>query len=360
MQHSTVYRERGVYGAFPILNHLPDGRLTVGFSRSTFHDHFAVGEWTVLLSTDEGGSWTESHDPAIPATWPASNPREQSDRFARIMPDGTYVCAGAVGYEVWPASRKSEAEGRNLQVREHPQGEDMILVNRPAVFVQRSIDQGKTWHRNQWDVPGFWGTGFSRSTVLQDDTILAPVYGTGPDATPRLFVWQGTERGSTWRLHPVGAPGGEAAFIETEPGRVLCLARTAGQESGGYLIQRWSDDAGATWSQALNTNVLTPGSPPHLIKLRDGRILLSHGYRREPMGIRAVFSEDGGLNWDVDNTVILRDDAGYTSELQPDGSPESDVAYPHSTQLSHGSILTVYYITPSDNVTYIGSTCWEP
>ena len=360
MQHSTIFRKKGVYGAFPILNHLPDGRLTVGFSVPTFHDHYGLGAWNVLVSTDEGESWAETDNPAIPANWPASNPREQSDRFAAVMPDGSYVCAGVIGFELWPTSRRPEAEERGLHIREHSQGEDTILVNRPTVFVQRSTDEGKTWSREEWDVPGFSGTAFSRPTVLEDDTVLEPVYGSGPGGAPLGYVWRGTDGGRTWRLYPVGSPGDESAFIEVTPGHVLCLSRTAGQESGGYLIQRWSDDSGATWSQALNTNVWTPNSPPHLLKLRDGRILLSHGYRSDPMGVRAVLSEDGGQTWDVDNTVVLRDDGGHLGELRPEGSAGSDVGYPHSTQLSDGSVLTVYYITPADRVTHIASTRWGP
>ena len=68
MQHSTIFRKKGVYGAFPILNHLPDGRLTIGFSLPTFHDHYGLGEWTVLVSTDEGESWAKTDDPATPQT----------------------------------------------------------------------------------------------------------------------------------------------------------------------------------------------------------------------------------------------------------------------------------------------------
>ena len=171
MNHSEIFRKQGVYGAFPILNHLPDGRLTIGFSLSPFHDHWALGEWTVLVSTDEGDTWTKTDDPTIPATWPASNPREQSDRFAGVMADGTYVCAGAVGIEGWAESRKTEAEERGFKIRDHEESGRMI-VNRPTVFVQRSSDQGKTWSRNEWDVPGFSGTGFSRPTVLADGTVL--------------------------------------------------------------------------------------------------------------------------------------------------------------------------------------------
>ena len=90
MKHSIIFRREGVSSIFvpsarcaPGVSHLPDGRLTIGFSFSDFHDHYALGKWTVLVSEDEGASWTETDDPSIPATWPASNPSgscgEQSD-----------------------------------------------------------------------------------------------------------------------------------------------------------------------------------------------------------------------------------------------------------------------------------------
>ncbi len=360
MKHSIIFRREGVYGAFPVLDHLPDGRLSVGFSISEFHDHHILGAWTVLVSEDEGDSWAEADDPSIPATWPGSNPREQSDRFAGVMPDGSWVCSGVIGHEAWPASRREEAESLGLATRDHEGIGDGFVVTRPTAFVQRSTDFGRTWNRDEWDVPGFSGLGFSRPAVLADGTVLVPVYGSRADGGKCMYVWRGTGGGSTWRLHDIGTPGNEAAFLETEPGRVLCLARTAEHESGGHLVQFWSDDGGENWSLALNTNVWTPGSPPHLVKLRDGRILLTHGFRRDPMGIRAVLSEDNGRTWDVDNTVVLRDDGGYPCELRPDGSPGSDVGYPHSTQLSDGSVLSVYYITPADGVTHVASTRWDP
>ena len=213
-----------------------------------------------------------------------------------------------------------------------------FVVNRPTVFVQRSTDSGP-WSRDEWDVPGFSGTGLAAS--VEDGT--EPVYGRGADV-PRL----------RWRLYPVGTRRG-CTWRRAGPGLAW-----HGRTSGGHLVQYWSDDGGVTWSQPLNTNVWTPSSPPYLIKLRDGRILLSHGYRRDPMGIRAVLSEDGGRTWDVDNTVVLRDDGGYVSELRAEGGAGSDVGYPHSTQLSDGSVLTVYYITPADRVTHIASTRWDP
>jgi hypothetical protein len=33
--------------------------------------------------------------------------------------------------------------------------------------------------------------------------------------------------------------------------------------------------------------------------------------------MRAVLSLDRDVTWDVDNTVVLRDDGGYANELHP-------------------------------------------
>ena len=247
MKHSIIFRREGVYGAFPILNHLPDGRLTIGFSLSDFHDHYALGKWTVLVSEDEGDSWTETEDPSIPATWPASNPREQSDRFAGVMSDGSWVCAGVIGHEAWPTSRREEAEARGLDIRDHVGIGGGFVVNRPTVFVQRSTDSGETWSRDEWDVPGFSGTGFSRPTVLEDGTVLEPVYGRGADGASRVYVWRGSEGGRSWRLYPVGSPGNEVAFVE--PSRAAsCVWRgrlrasragtwcSSGRTTAGHLV----------------------------------------------------------------------------------------------------------------------------
>ena len=78
------------------------------------------------------------------------------------------------------------------------------------------------------------------------------------------------------------------------------------------------------------------------------------------MGVRAVLSHDGGVTWDMDNVIVLRDDGGTPSEFRPDApSGGADVGYPISTQLSDRSILTAYYITLADGVTHSVATRWE-
>ena len=70
-----------------------------------------------------------------------------------------------------------------------------------------------------------------------------------------------------------------------------------------------------------------------MLRLWDGRLLMTYSHRRETIGIRACFSSDNGNTWDIENEAILQEQAGST-----------DIGYPHSIQLSNGYIFTVYYL----------------
>lgn len=358
MKHSIIYKRDGHYCGFPVLMPLADGRLSVGLPVAPFHDHYGIGEWVVLVSDDEGGSWAETDDPTVPHTWPGTTPREIYDRLATILPDGTFLCVGTVGWEVWEADRQSEAESLGHAVRPHPADAGQIIVGGHKLFVQRSNDSGKTWSRREWDVPGVLQiTSFPRHAILADGTLLVTVYGITPESNRHNWVLRSTDQGETWRFISMGAPesadGSESSFLEVSPGRVLCHTRN---EAGG-LLERWSDDGGRTWTYPLLTTVL--GFPPHLLKLTDGRILCSYGYRRDPMGIRVAVSEDQGQTWS--DPIILRNDGGTPCALRhnpPSGT--ADVGYPISTQLPNGDIFTTYYITLEDGLTHSASTRWRP
>ena len=56
-----------------------------------------------------------------------------------------------------------------------------------------------------------------------------------------------------------------------------------------------SPDQGKTWEPIIKTPVW--GYPQHLRPLRDGRLLMTYGYRRPPWGIRACLSRDHGKTW---------------------------------------------------------------
>ena len=97
----------------------------------------------------------------------------------------------------------------------------------------------------------------------------------------------------------------------------------------------WSDDGGRSWTEPIKTQIW--GHPAHLLKLADGRILCTHGYRRTPLGVRTVFSEDSGETWDVAGTVVLRGDSSGHSPHRGEGTGVGDVGYPVSMQLPGGA-----------------------
>ena len=362
MRTSVIFKREGHYSGMPNLAILPDGRLVAAARVQTHAYHEPVGDWVAFESRDEGATWTQTDDPSIPYNWPGNQPREKMERLELVQPDGTYLCAGSVGAEYWPEERRGEAEALGLKIREHPPGAGMISVGGYKLFVARSHDRGKTWSRREWVVPGMAQVSGNRPpTFMEDGAILCHVYTTDTRGDHYNYVWRSTDQGDTWRLHPMGTHllsvyVNETAMVETEPGRVLALQRV--DERPSNLLERWSDDGGVTWTDPLETAIW--GYPAHLLRLRDGRILCAFGYRREPGGVRAVLSEDGGRTWDLDRVVVLRDDGGYPSSLSIRSGHGwgADVGYPVSVQLSDDSILTAYYITESDGITHTATTRW--
>ena len=85
-----------------------------------------------------------------------------------------------------------------------------------------------------------------------------------------------------------------------------------------------------------------------MIKLRDGRLAITYGYRAEPDGIRARLSSDQGQTWSEE--IILRKDAAAW-----------DLGYPRTVQRPDGKLVTIYYYNDAvDKERYIGGTIWDP
>ena len=74
-----------------------------------------------------------------------------------------------------------------------------------------------------------------------------------------------------------------------------------------------------------------------MVKLKDGRLALTYGFRHAPYGIRARLSEDKGKTWSPE--IILRDDGGNW-----------DLGYPRTIQRDDGGWLpSTTSMMPSQN-----------
>jgi hypothetical protein len=131
----------------------------------------------------------------------------------------------------------------------------------------------------------------------------------------------------------------------------LCMIRRAGEFDGE---RRWwiepylSPDEGASWYALEEPIIDNGGNPPSMIRLADGRIALTYGWRHAPYGIRARISEDEGQTWSKE--IILRSDGA-----------DWDLGYPRTVQREDGRCVTVYYYHhPDQPERFIGATIWEP
>jgi hypothetical protein len=71
--------------------------------------------------------------------------------------------------------------------------------------------------------------------------------------------------------------------------------------------------------------------PGDVIKLQDGRLLLTYGRRVAPWGIQGMVSDDDGKTWNGEAKLLLVADSG------------ADQGYPSNIQTDDGTIVTVYY-----------------
>ena len=156
-------------------------------------------------------------------------------------------------------------------------------------------------------------------------------YGTG-----RIGVCESTNDGQTWRwLAEIPTRAGdsyehyhELHAVETAEGRLILHIRNHNQANNGETLQSESSDGGKTWSVPHPIGVW--GLPSHLLQLKDGRLLMSYGHRRPPLGNQSRLSEDHERTWSA--PMIISGDGTST-----------DLGYPSTVQLDDGSLLSVWY-----------------
>lgn len=119
----------------------------------------------------------------------------------------------------------------------------------------------------------------------------------------------------------------ELHAVEAANGAIVVQIRNHNPTDNGSTLQTESTDGGRTWTEP---RVICWGLPSHLLRLRDGRLLMTYGYRRKPYGNRARVSADHGRTWG-DEFVISAD------------GRDGDLGYPSTVELADGTLLTVWY-----------------
>ena len=313
-------------GYFPSAVLLQNGDLIV-VGRGGGRHHFTRGAGLMLArSHDLGKTWSRP-------TWIVGGRHTQDIRDGCLtqLKDGTLI----LGFLV------IEFEADNVPNQD----------NVPA-YVTRSKDNGYTWEVPvRVDVSPFtFGSPVGPIIELPSGTLLMSVITTYTQEGLAGNIWRSPEErgffGYVFRSRDGGKTWGDRSLIgkhwddETHmlrlpSGRLLAAIRTAALDArftAGVMMSESSDE-GRTWHDLGEVTEPGVNSPGHLLRLRDGRILLTYGDRARPfLGVEAMVSRDEGRTWDRDDRFQLVWDA-----------PTVDVGYPSSIQLSDGRIFTVYY-----------------
>lgn len=390
MEHVTIFRNVTRYAGFADAALLPDGQLLVVFSDAQRRQAYSLiidGEAVdcqhldptscavLVRSTDGGRTWQKPV-----SVYETEESCGIMDPSIVRLSDGTLLVNFAQ-WRVVPPEERAGGPGRMTNFgRASSEGfrnsnnhfdffrrmTNFGWASCEGPFVVRSRDDGRTWERKAI-FAGVTESEFLLGTSdavaeLPDGMLLLPAYSNCGHAV----VLRSADGGDSWGALTVIAhdPAGNILFEEPAllclgDNRLLAMMRTDDRtlpesekaSSAAYLYQAVSEDSGLTWSAPVNTGIW--GHPPHLLRLAEGPILCTYGYRRPPYGVRAVLSYDDSQTWDIDGKIVLRDDGfGW------------DLGYPGSVQLPDGTIFTAYYFQGpaglgDPEVRYIAGTRWR-
>jgi hypothetical protein len=361
----------------------PDGSILVPIQSSEMR--FPYGDFIrtrtddlVLKSSDTGRTWTTVRNAALTAfPWgcyglpgktadgrlvsviSADYVLSEEERKEHLEKHGLARFYGSHSewlYRPWPLAMADGLRRQGIFLFEGEEGSGQMAFSLLGYCCRLSKDAGKTWATKPiMGLPFFSDEAgsFRNTIVTQKGAWVASVFGTpnaNHDPAPRegfgtsklpigSYVLRSENEGQSWNLQTIAYdPSGEHSFDETAllelpTGRILALLRHSGftdpKQRDISLFQSHSDDGGKTWSTPVSSGIV--GYPAHLLRLKDGKLLCTVGYRADPWGHRAIISVDEGKTWNIHEPKIIRDDSipGWTT-------------YPMSSQLPDGTIFTTY------------------
>jgi hypothetical protein len=322
----TISPQPEYYAGWPTLARRNNGDLLVAWSGGRAGHVCPFGRVDLMRSHDEGRTWT----------WPETlMDTAIDDRDAGVLetPKGSLLVTTftSLAYERyldkmsdWPPEKQQRWKAAHARVSD---AERKALL---GCWMLRSTDGGLTWSapfRTPVNSP-------HGPIALAGGRLLYP--GKQLWEGGRNGVAESTDDGATWRwLAEIPTRKGdrfeeyhELHGVEAGGGRILVHIRNHNKPNAGETLQTESSDGGRTWTEPHPIGVW--GLPSHLLRLRDGRLLMSYGYRRAPYGNQARVSKDEGRTW------------GEPVTISADGV-RGDLGYPSTVELRNGELLTVWY-----------------
>lgn len=347
LETCVITRPDEPYAGWPTLLRRSSGELWVVWSGGREAHVCPFGQVRAMTSRDEGRTWS----------WPRvllDGAIDDRDAGLCETPTGALLVTTftSLAYEPiltkgeqlgdWPADRLARWRGVHQRLTTDERRVEL------GTWVIRSADGGRTWSlRTDCLVDSPHGP-----TALADGTLLyAGKQLWLPDA--RVGVAASRDDGVTWEwLAEIPTRPGDDAnqyhelhAVEAPSGRIIAQIRNHNPASRDETLQTESDDHGRTWTEPHSIGVW--GYPSHLLRLRDGRLLMSYGHRRAPIGNQARVSVDDGRMWS--EPLLISGDGTST-----------DLGYPSTAELSDGTLLTVWYERLADRpASVLRQARWE-
>ncbi len=197
-------------------------------------------------------------------------------------------------------------------------------------WVIRSTDGGKSWSNR---IPTIVNSPHGPIQLKDGRLLYAGKQLWAADR--KIGVAESKDDGLTWQwLAEIPTRKGdknayhELHVVEAADGTLIAQIRNHNEANKGETLQTESSDGGKTWSEPHSIGIW--GLPSHLLRLRDGRLLMTYGHRRKPYGNQARISMDNGKTW------------GEAIILSGDGIG-GDLGYPSTVELPDGTLLSVWY-----------------
>jgi hypothetical protein len=324
-----------LYKGWPTVARRRSGELVVVWSGGREAHVCPFGQVKMMRSLDEGLSWS----------WPRvllDGPIDDRDAGVLETDRGTILVTSFSSLAYQPALERAaqlttgasgawDPERLARWQAAHNRSTEAERRRALGVWMTRSVDGGLTWSsRYDCQVSSPHGP-----IQLTDGRLLYAgkrLWG----ARPRVGVVESTDDGVTWNwLSELPTREGDSPdqyhelhAVDAGAGRVVLQIRNHNSANKGETLQAESDDGGRTWTTPHAIGVW--GLPSHLLRLDDGRLLMTYGHRRQPYGNQARVSDDQGRSWS-EPAVISGD--GHSGDL----------GYPSTVQLQDGSLLTVWY-----------------
>jgi len=307
-------------GFFPVLCAMQNGEIGAILRGGAMHIGRG-GRLDFVKSADNGLNWSE------PVVVIDTGLDDRNPAIGQAT-DGTLVVA-AFRYDKYKPNGEYDSSSTNPS--------DVLLVY--------SSDNGATWSApKRFPMRKFgWLSPYGKIFTLDDGMMILHCYGNTVPLSGDTDVVEDEKRNASYlfRSQDGGKTWGEPTRIALDYNETSILpldkehwlAALRSHLKGQFTAVSHSDNGGKTWTEPKKVTRASE-HPPDLLRLSDGRILMTFGERNRPYGVHALVSSDGGKTWDRKHELVLVDHATST-----------DCGYPSSVLLPDGRVL---FFFPTD------------